>query len=279
MLQLTQTFGPTINIIIEMAKDMMVFFLLFFLQIFAFAILGMLIFPKMKAFLSFDSAIITLYQASFGAWNLSTFEQDYDPGENAEWEAFYALPHDVQVWTHEPHPKHAEYYLLGMIYMCAFIAVNCLIMVNMVVAIMSDTYNTMTQTRMGIYYSSVIQAVPVYKNDNRYGSLISNVPPLNMLFIPLLPLFLSISDENTLIKLNRIVNIGQYFPVCLFLMAIFTVVNLALIPFAYLIALFHKIIIATRKKDCKSIFEVLVFTIFGLLFCLLSLFRDLYSFI
>jgi hypothetical protein len=50
MLQLTQTFGPTINIIIEMAKDMGVFFLLFFLQIFAFAILGMLVFSKMEQF-------------------------------------------------------------------------------------------------------------------------------------------------------------------------------------------------------------------------------------
>ena len=50
MLKLTQTFGPTIEIIFKMAADMVIFFGIWVLTIITLASIGMLIFSEIKAF-------------------------------------------------------------------------------------------------------------------------------------------------------------------------------------------------------------------------------------
>ena len=60
MLQLTRVFGPLIRTITEMMKDLMTFFMLFLIQIFAFSCVGLLIFGKLSAYENLVDVIIML---------------------------------------------------------------------------------------------------------------------------------------------------------------------------------------------------------------------------
>ena len=77
----------------------------------------------------------------------------------------------------------------GIIFHLLVLFVNLLILLNLVIAIMSDTYGRLTDNRLGLYSQGIIEAIPSYKNDRRYGGLIVAVPPLNILTSFMLPFF------------------------------------------------------------------------------------------
>ena len=61
MLQLTATFGPIIRICVRMLSDMATFFIIFFLQITAFASVGMLIFGEVPEYDDLYTSIIMIF--------------------------------------------------------------------------------------------------------------------------------------------------------------------------------------------------------------------------
>lgn len=69
--------------------------------------------------------------------------------------------------------------------------INGLILINLVVAIMSDTYARLMEVKNGIYFQGVIQAMAVYKSDKKYGAIISLPVPFNIFVVPFLPCFLA----------------------------------------------------------------------------------------
>jgi len=66
------------------------------------------------------------------------------------------------------------------------------LMLNLIIAIMSDTYGVFVQNKLGLYFVGIIEAMPVYKTDKRYGALVSTVPPFNLMMVPFVPIFLCI---------------------------------------------------------------------------------------
>ncbi len=61
MLQLTSTFGPIIRICIKMLSDMAKFFVIFFLQIIAFASVGILIFGELPEYDDLYTSIVMIF--------------------------------------------------------------------------------------------------------------------------------------------------------------------------------------------------------------------------
>lgn len=144
---------------------------------------------------------------------------------------------------------------------------------------MSDTYARLMEVKNGIYFQGVIQAMPVYKSDRKYGALISLIPPFNILVVPLLPYYIAATKPHHLEGFNRIVLRIFYSPVSLVTCILFTVVNIALIPFAYLYALTHKVLILVRTRTGAAFLELLVYLVFGLLFHLPTILIDFMRFI
>jgi len=70
----------------------------------------------------------------------------------------------------------------------------------------------------------------------------------------------------------------MFFPMAVILSVIFAVGNIALIPFAYLYALTHKIVIVSRNFSCRALLEVPIWLIFGVPFLVISVFVDLTAF-
>jgi hypothetical protein len=124
-----------------------------------------------------------------------------------------------------------------------FILINLLMLLNLVIAIMSDTYSLFVDQKLGLYYAGVIEAMPVYKQDKRYGALISAIPPFNLLVTILIPFFLGSTDDSQLIMINSAVSKVFYFPVALIACIGFTAINLILWPFATVYSFIHKVLI------------------------------------
>lgn len=116
--------------------------------------------------------------------------------------------------------------------------------------------------------------MPVYKSDKKFGAIISLIPPFNILVVPLLPWFIATTKPHRLMAFNRVVLRIFYFPIAIVSMLIFTVVNVALTPFAYIYALIHKVIILIRVPSGSAFLEVLVYLVFGLLFHALNILVD-----
>jgi hypothetical protein len=74
MLMLTITFGPMINIMINMTKDLMVFLGLFIVQIIAFTSMGILLFGMLKEFSTFYIVGLLIFDFSMGNWDLTIFK-------------------------------------------------------------------------------------------------------------------------------------------------------------------------------------------------------------
>lgn len=78
--------------------------------------------------------------------------------------------------------------------------------------------------------------------------MIAAVPPFNIIAIPLIPYLLYIKDDQMLIHINAIILRVMYTPVAILSVIVFFVLSCCLVPFAYLKALFHKIILCKRFK-------------------------------
>lgn len=79
-----------------------------------------------------------------------------------------------------------------------YVASNILILLNIVIALMSDTYQTMTSVRKGLYNYNIVQIEPSYKLDKYYGGLIIFNPPFSIISFLLLPFYLTIKDKKRL---------------------------------------------------------------------------------
>jgi hypothetical protein len=121
--------------------------------------------------------------------------------------------------------------------------------------------------------------MPVYKSDKKYGAIISLIPPFNIFVVPLLPFYIASTNPDTLKVFNRIILKIFYFPVILVTSVVFTVINVALTPFAYFYALVHKILILIRVPSCGAFAEVLFYFVFGPILHVPNIIIDIFDFV
>ena len=85
--------------------------------------------------------------------------------------------------------------LAGKLFIFACIIVNSIVLLNFIIAILTDTYAKLSTKSLGLYYDGIIQRIPVYEDDARYGGLIIGSPPFNVLAVLLVPLYILMKDE------------------------------------------------------------------------------------
>ena len=83
----------------------------------------------------------------------------------------------------------------GMVYHMIFVLMNSLILLNLVIAIMSEVINSIRSSKDGLYFSKIIEASPSWKNDKHYGFLIYAFIPLNVITLCLLPVCSKMGDK------------------------------------------------------------------------------------
>ena len=86
----------------------------------------------------------------------------------------------------------------GIYLVIVYSFINVLILLNVVIAMMADTYAMLSSVRQGIYNYSVLSMFPSYKLDKHYGGLVSYTYPYSMFAFFLLPFYLCIKDKKKL---------------------------------------------------------------------------------
>lgn len=167
-------------------------------------------------------SLIYFIDSAFGSYNLSVFDI-FEPDRIAlKW--------------------------FGIIFVLAFVFLNLLILLNVLIAMMADTYSLMTTVRKGLYNSNIIRAIPAYKTTKYYGGLLILIPPFSILSFLLLPVYMCIQDKTKLAFLTKTVYMTLYSVVALVLSIYYIVANFIMMPFAYLKTTVHKINLLRMRK-------------------------------
>ena len=123
---------------------------------------------------------------------------------------------------------------IGVSYQMLFLAVNLILMLNFVIAILSDTYSKLSGLKEGLYYNQLIKIFPSLDWDSKYGSLVCSNAPFNLFMIPIVPFMMYYeNNEPTLILINEFACYILYLPVAFSMSVIFGVINIFLAPIAY----------------------------------------------
>jgi len=120
------------------------------------------------------------------------------------------------------------------------VIINCILLLNFVIAMLADTYAKLSSQSLGLYYDGVIARIPVYEDDALYGGLIIGSPPFNIFAVILVPLYLFIKDEQRLKSINDAYTKLVFAPIALLSSVVFAALSLLMVPFAYLKAVMKK---------------------------------------
>ena len=153
-----------------------------------------------------------------------------------------------------------------------------ILMINLVIAMMSDTYQFLKDLRTGLFWGSVILEMPKHAYNEHFGAL--SILPFIYSWVSLLvmPLLICIKNETKLKYINEICCLLVYGPLSLFLFAVFIAVNMALLPFAYLKAVIYKSLLVIRYKTCSYFGQLCMYIVMGVPFLLCAQVTDLYRF-
>lgn len=160
----------------------------------------------------------------------------------------------------------------------AVLLFNLVLMLNLLIAIMSDTYAALSAQRIGLYQSSLIREMPKFSYDSRYGVLSMTWYPFSWLALLVMPFLLIAKDKKTLKAINTVYINVIYLPVSLLALSIFMVVNLVLIPFAYLKTALHKLLLLVRLKSTVYCQELVVWVLAGVPILLVAQVADAFRF-
>ena len=109
----------------------------------------------------------------------------------------------------------------GQIFIIFIVIANSIIMLNFIIAILADTYSKYSSQSLGLYYDGIIQRIPVYEDDSRYGGLIIGSPPFNVAAVVLVPFYCCNKDERRLKNCNDTFSKLVYAPIALCFSALF----------------------------------------------------------
>ena len=169
-LQVTKALGPIISMILVMFKDVAQFIVIWFIVLIAFASVGFMTFKEVPNLRKFDESLVYFFKAALGSFDLDIFAETYLPAR--------PLLHK-----------------LGIYFVLVFVFINLVILINVVIAMMADTYGLMSSIRLGQYSHSVIKTAPAYKPDKHYGALAFLPAPFAAISFLTIPYYLCVTDK------------------------------------------------------------------------------------
>ena len=221
-LQLTETFGPILRILIVMFGDVLKFLFLWGIILFMMASVAALLFGELDPFKSFFDCLLKIFNTVMATYEIG----DYD---------------DLRIGADT-----------GKLYIVLLSLINNVILLNFIVAILADTYTKFTENSLGLYYDGIISRIPIFEDDDRYGGLILGTPPFNVFAVLMIPFYVFVKDEERLRRGNDLFTKMIFAPIALMLTGIFMALTLVMVPFAYLAAIAKKIMLMRPKKRVSS---------------------------
>lgn len=169
---MTRSLGPFISTIDYMVGSIKVFLLLWLLLLFGFTTIGILVFREVEELKTMESGVVYFLNAAFASYDLSVFD-------------IYLEPEHSKKFTR----------IFGTYYILFYVFLNVLVLINVIIAMMSDTYTLMISVRRGLYNYKIMEYSVAYKLDKYYGGLILMSFPLAPVSFCLLPYYALVKDK------------------------------------------------------------------------------------
>ena len=251
LLAVSKTFGPVIEILTHMLREVGIFAVIQGCIILIFLISMRILFFTLDEFKTIPESFLTLFSASLSNFDFDIFKSN-KLGINKWW---------------------------GYGIMMLFLGISAITLVNFLIGIISNVYDTLKKVNEGLYNKKVIDTRQALQSDELYSSMISSVPPFNLFSVFYIPFLMWYQSK----KLNKTIMHFNFFIVQI--IAVFLYLSFAILftPFAYLITLmdlfsdFSKSS-QLRKSKCVILVDILIFFIFGIVICLIQSVIDTFTF-
>jgi len=131
---------------------------------------------ELKEFEGLFSSVLTVIDASLGNFQFNIFSQVKDEGMQ----------------------------LFGQIMTMIIVISFNMLLLNLIIAILANTYNMFDLRATGLYLSKILNTRGELIYDENYGSFLASLPPINVIQIPFLPVVLGLRRGHPLlIKINN----------------------------------------------------------------------------
>ena len=183
--------------------DIVKFMVVYALQIMLFSCLGNILFTDIPAYRDLTYGARTLFDASLGNYSFTVLE------------------------------KSAKGDMVGTVFLILFLLLNHILLLNLLIAILSSTYAYYETKGVSLYISGILQMRFSSRYNPHYGALVSSFTPWDVLVVPFLPFFMFKNAED-LKSLNSFLFHIAYLPIVFTLFVIFLMLNILILPLAYL---------------------------------------------
>lgn len=126
----------------------------------------------------------------------------------------------------------------GKAYLMLSIVIFTILILNLIIAILSNTYNIFDPKSNGLYLSKILATRDELQHDENYSAFIAAMSPLNVIILPFVPIFIFFKPNP---NVNTIILKSQYFLLLMILFFFFNIISILLLPFAYLKSLIYKL--------------------------------------
>lgn len=167
----------------------------------------------------------------------------------------------------------------GDFYVIGIVVIFYILLLNLMIAILSNTYNLFESKSSGLYLSKILRAREDMAYNENYGAFLLGIVPINLIMLPFVPFALVFKPS---VKLNIFLTVLQYSFFIIIVYSLFLVVSILMIPFAFLLTLSLKAkqfwkADQVRDKFKKGIYMI-AYAAVGLPLLTLSIFSDFYYF-
>lgn len=200
----SRTFGPIIKILFSMLYELAVFCMIYIIIILMFTFAGRVAFVELVEFSTFGKTILMLFDASFGNYDMSIFDKSQMGLE-----------------------------IYGKVYLVLYMMLIGIVVLNFLIAILSETYSILNQKKQGLYLMQIISIKQIVTQDPNYSSMIYSYIPMSLYLVPVLPFLLYKPNP----KLNHTMLHISYIPVLCIGIISLVLCSLVLLPFAYMVTL------------------------------------------
>jgi hypothetical protein len=158
---------------------------------------------------------------------------------------------------------------LGIALTVLFTFVSIVLLLNIIVAFITNRYSSMEPQANADYASLLYNSYKVTRYNEQYSALVMYPVPTNLIIIALSPLYLLIKNVS---KFNRVMMAISYVQMLLLALTLFTIYNVILIPVVYLRTA-GQLIRATlqnRKYARKTVVWIVIGVFYEVFLCVIS---------
>ena len=127
--------------------------------------------------------------------------------------------------------------VLGNIFIIVVVITFNILILNLIIAILANTYNIYDEKSAGLYLSKILNSRDEMSFDENYGAVLLTMSPLNIIILPFVPYALFKVPSA---QLNTYMTILQYMVFIIVIYGLFFIGSLAMLPMSFLKALMYK---------------------------------------